>query len=219
MTLRMTAKQLENSAKRHQKNSRKERLNVKRYMQQGDADLVQISAEAAIREDNLRVQCMRLASSIKGTVGKLQTQQHVMMTATAMGRVSYELERAASRMDLGKIAESMALFERQGEDLDVQQSFVESVLASTTSSVTPELQVSKLVQAVADEHHLEIGHSLSRLIVNEEPSPDRVDDDVRAATVTASDDTAIAVVVDDSSDPKQELEDRLRALKTFNKDA
>ena len=50
----------------------------------------------------------------------------------------------------------MSKFEQQFEDLDVQTSYMESVMGQSTTLTTPQNEVDTLVMQVADEHGLEV---------------------------------------------------------------
>jgi len=55
----------------------------------------------------------------------------------------------------------MDKFEQQFEDLDVQSSYMENAMGSTTATATPQDEVDLLMQKVADEAGLEMNASLS----------------------------------------------------------
>jgi charged multivesicular body protein 1 len=55
----------------------------------------------------------------------------------------------------------MEKFESQFEDLDVQSSYMESAMGSTTAISTPQEQVDLLMQKIADEAGLEMTTSLN----------------------------------------------------------
>lgn len=55
---------------------------------------------------------------------------------------------------------TMDKFEKEFENLDVQASFVETAMGSTTALATPQEEVDGLIREVADEHNLEIGDEL-----------------------------------------------------------
>lgn len=64
-------------------------------------------------------------------------------------------------MDLAKISSVMDKFEKQFEDLDVQSQVMEKTMGNSTALTTPEDQVQGLMQAVADEHGLELNMQMS----------------------------------------------------------
>jgi charged multivesicular body protein 1 len=55
----------------------------------------------------------------------------------------------------------MEKFESQFEDLDVQSSYMENAMGSTTAISTPQEQVDLLMQKIADEAGLEMTTSLN----------------------------------------------------------
>ena len=55
----------------------------------------------------------------------------------------------------------MDKFEAQFEDLDVQSSYMENAMGSTTATATPQDEVDLLMQKVADEAGLEMNANLS----------------------------------------------------------
>jgi charged multivesicular body protein 1 len=50
----------------------------------------------------------------------------------------------------------MDKFEQQFEDLDVQTQYMENAMGNTTALSTPQNDVDRLMQQVADEHGLEL---------------------------------------------------------------
>ena len=56
----------------------------------------------------------------------------------------------------------MDRFEQQFEDMDVQSSYMESAMGSTTAAGMPQDQVDALMQQVADEHGIEMHQQLGQ---------------------------------------------------------
>jgi len=56
----------------------------------------------------------------------------------------------------------MDKFETQFEDLDVQSSYMENAMGSTTATATPQDEVDLLMQKIADEAGLEMNANLSQ---------------------------------------------------------
>ena len=63
-------------------------------------------------------------------------------------------------MNPERIAAVMDKFEQQFEDLDVQSSYMESAMGSTTVTATPQDEVDLLMAKVADEAGLEMNATL-----------------------------------------------------------
>jgi division protein CdvB (Snf7/Vps24/ESCRT-III family) len=55
----------------------------------------------------------------------------------------------------------MDKFEQQFEDLDVQSQYMENSMGNTTTLATPQADVERLMQSVADEHGLELNMQVS----------------------------------------------------------
>ena len=55
----------------------------------------------------------------------------------------------------------MDKFESQFSELDVQTSYMEDTMSSTTAVSTPQDQVDQLIQQVADEANIELQHELN----------------------------------------------------------
>lgn len=65
----------------------------------------------------------------------------------------------------------MDKFETQFEDMDVQTSYMDSAMSSTTALSTPQDQVDLLMQQVADEAGLEVQHGLGQTTVPSKEVP------------------------------------------------
>jgi charged multivesicular body protein 1 len=61
-----------------------------------------------------------------------------------------------------EISMVMDKFESQFEDLDVQSSYMENAMGSTTATATPQDEVDLLMQKVADEAGLEMNANLAQ---------------------------------------------------------
>ena len=61
------------------------------------------------------------------------------------------MEVTMKSMNLEKISALMDKFEKQFEDLDVQTSYMEGTMSSSTATSVPQSDVDHLLHAVADE--------------------------------------------------------------------
>lgn len=70
----------------------------------------------------------------------------------------------------------MDKFETQFTDLDVQTSYMEDTMSSTTATTTPQDQVDLLMNQVADEAGLEVQHELmGKQAVEGTPVPEQME--------------------------------------------
>lgn len=77
-----------------------------------------------------------------------------------MAGVVRAMDAAMKGMNLEKISSLMDKFEQQFEDLDVQSSYMENTMSSTTTTAVPQGDVDSLLQQVADEAGLELNMEL-----------------------------------------------------------
>jgi charged multivesicular body protein 1 len=85
---------------------------------------------------------------------------HMKNVTKSMGAITGQLEKAMQSMNLEQITQVMDKFEKQFEDLDVQSTYVENTMSSTTTLSTPQDQVDALISQVADEHNLDLTGAL-----------------------------------------------------------
>jgi charged multivesicular body protein 1 len=71
----------------------------------------------------------------------------------------------------------MDKFESQFEDLDVQSSYMENAMGSTTATSTPQDEVDLLMQKVADEAGLELNVNLASAEAPKRVGPTEIEED------------------------------------------
>ena len=71
----------------------------------------------------------------------------------------------------------MDKFEQQFEDLDVQSSYMENAMGSTTATATPQDEVDLLMQKVADEAGLEMNATLTSASAPQKLGANEVEED------------------------------------------
>lgn len=110
-----------------------------------------------------------------------------------MANVVKGMDRAMESMNLEKISMIMDKFENQFEDMDVQTSYMEGAIGSSTASATPQDQVDTLLQQVADENGIEVNHKLGDAALDgkvqelnkQQQEPQREEDDRLAERLRA----------------------------------
>jgi len=164
LSLRLTARQLVSQAKRSEKQSKKEKLKLKRAIEQGNTEGARIYAQNAIRQKNQSVNYLRLSSRVDAVSSRVETAYKMKQVTWSMTNIVKAMEHSMKEMNLEKITEVMDKFERQFEDMDVQSEYVENTINQTTALTTPQGQVDDLIQQVADEHGLELTEQLGRIV-------------------------------------------------------
>lgn len=154
--LKFTAKQLNKSAAKCDKDNKSEKLKCKKAMEKGQTDIAKTYAENAIRKRNEQLNYIKLASRLDAVVSRLDTQAKMQMVNKTMAGIVTSLDKALSSNNLDKITATMTQFEKQFETLDVQAEMTNGVMSQQAAMATPEQEVNDLMQEVADEHGMDV---------------------------------------------------------------
>ena len=133
---------------------------MKRAIEKGNIDGAKIHAQDAIRKKNEALNMLRLASRLDGVVSRLETQAKMNLVNKDMAGIVKSLEKSLNANNLEKVSETMDMFEKQFENLDVRTEFVEQAMGNTTALSTPPEEVAGLMQQIADEHGVELSTDL-----------------------------------------------------------
>lgn len=158
--LKFAAKELERNSKRAEKQEKAEKLKAKKCIQNGQIESAKIHAENAIRQKNQAINYLRMAARVDAVASRVQTAVTTTKVTTSMGGVVKAMDSAMKSMNLEKISGIMDTFEKQFEDLDVQSSYMENTMSSTTTVSTPANEVDTLMQQIAGEAGLELNLEL-----------------------------------------------------------
>ena len=160
--LKFTAKSLQRQANKATRDEGSEKAKVKRALAQGNVEGAQIYASTAIRKKNEALGLLRLSSRIDAVASRVEAAVAMRQVSGNMSAVVRGMDRAMQTMDLDQITGVMDRFERQFDDMDVQSSYMESAMGSSTAAGMPQDQVDALMQQVADEHGIEMDQQLGR---------------------------------------------------------
>ncbi|KAI3628777.1 hypothetical protein CBS14141_000480 [Malassezia furfur] len=127
---------------------------------QDNVEGARIYAANSIRKKNESLNLLRLSSRIDAVASRVETAVAMRQVTGNMTSVVKGLDRAMQTMDLERISMVMDKFENQLEDVDVQTSYMESTMGSTTATGMPQDQVDTLMQQVADQNGIELNHQL-----------------------------------------------------------
>lgn len=158
--LKFAAKELERNSKKCEKEEKVEKVKLKKAIQKNNMEGAQIHAENAIRQKNQALNYLRMASRIDAVASRVQTAVTTKKVTTSMAGVVKAMDSAMKSMNLEKISALMDKFEKQFEDLDVQSSYMENAMSSTTTVTVPQNEVEGLMHQVADEAGLELNMEL-----------------------------------------------------------
>jgi len=158
--LKFTAKTLNRQAKKAEKDEKSEKTRLKKALQQGNNDGARIYASNAIRKKSEALNLLRLSSRIDAVASRVETAVTMRQVTGNMTSVVRGMDKAMESMNLERISMVMDKFETQFADLDVQTSYMEDAMSSTTAVSTPQDQIDQLIRQTADEADLELQHDL-----------------------------------------------------------
>ncbi|KAH7343547.1 Snf7 family [Rhizoctonia solani] len=187
--LKFTAKSLNRQSKKAQKDENTEKAKLKKALQQGNTDGARIYASNAIRKKNEALNLLRLASRIDAVASRVETAVTMKQVTGNMTSVVKSMDKAVESMNLERISLVMDKFESQFADLDVQTSYMEDTMQSTTAVSTPQDQIDTLMSQMADEANIELEQNMdiAKKVpdLTESKSPIREEDDQLAERLRA----------------------------------
>ncbi|KAF8269042.1 vacuolar assembly protein DID2 [Lactarius quietus] len=172
--LKFTGKTLARQAKKAQKDENTEKTRLKKALQQGNNDGARIYASNAIRKKSESLNLLRLASRLDAVSSRVETAVTMRQVTGNMTSVVKGMDKAMETMNLERISLVMDKFESQFSDLDVQTSYMEDAMGSTTAVSTPQDQVDALMRQMAEEANIELQHDLATNEVPDLAPPERV---------------------------------------------
>lgn len=158
--LKFTAKSLNRQAKKAQKDENSEKTRLKKALQQGNTEGARIYASNAIRKKSEALNLLRLSSRIDAVASRVETAVTMRQVTGNMTSVVRGMDKAMESMNLERISVVMDKFETQFADLDVQTSYMEDAMSSTTAVSTPQDQIDQLMRQTAEEADIELQHDL-----------------------------------------------------------
>ncbi|KIY49414.1 hypothetical protein FISHEDRAFT_72740 [Fistulina hepatica ATCC 64428] len=159
--LKFTAKQLSRQAKKAQKDENTEKARLKKALQQGNNEGARIYASNAIRKKSEYLNLLRLSSRIDAVASRVETAVTMRKVTGNMTQVVRGMGKAMESMNLERISMVMDKFESQFADMDVQTSYMEDAMSSTTAVSTPQDQIDQLLRQTAEEANIELQHDLA----------------------------------------------------------
>jgi len=188
--LKFTAKSLNRQSKKAHKDENTEKTKLKKALQQGNVDGARIYASNAIRKKNECLNLLRLASRIDAVASRVETAVTMRQVTGNMTTVVKGMDKAMDSMNLERISMVMDKFENQFADLDVQTSYMEDTMQSTTAVSTPQDQIDLLMSQVADEANIELQQNMDTELtkvadLKESRQPVREEDDQLAERLRA----------------------------------
>jgi charged multivesicular body protein 1 len=151
-------------------------------MKAGHNDIARIYAQNAIRKQNEKLNLLRLASRIDAVSSRVQTAVTMRQVTGSMANVVRGMDQAMNSMNLDKVCHNvqetrfdqgslkltpwqkisavMDKFEDQFANLDVATEYYETATSSATAVGTPQDDVDRLMNQMADKAGVELQEDL-----------------------------------------------------------
>jgi len=143
------------------KDENSEKARLKKALQQGNNDGARIYASNVIRKKSEALNLLRLSSRIDAVASRVETAVTMRQVTGNMTSVVKGMDKAMDSMNLERISLVMDKFETQFSDLDVQTSYMEDAMATTTATSTPQDQIDQLLRQTAEEANIELQQDLA----------------------------------------------------------
>ncbi|KTW30808.1 hypothetical protein T552_00520 [Pneumocystis carinii B80] len=174
--LKFMAKSLKRQSYKASRDEQAEKLNIKRAIQAGNYDIAKIYASNSIKKRAEAVNLLNLSSKIDSVSRRVQTAITMKNITGNLKNIVKGMDKAINSMNLEQIALVVDKFESQFEDLDVQSSYMENAIATSTATSVPQDEVDLLLQKVADEAGLELSQDLLNATPSNKISEQEIND-------------------------------------------
>lgn len=154
--LKFVSKQFAKNAKTSEKESDKDVDRCKQAMQKNNLEVAKIYAQSAIRKKNESVNFIKLGARMEAVASRLDTAIKMKMVTKTMGAMVKGMDKVLNGMNPEHISRLMDTFEHQFENVDVASEYMQEAIGASSSSATPDSEVTELLQRVADQNGLDM---------------------------------------------------------------
>ncbi|KAK2964317.1 putative Charged multivesicular body protein 1 [Blattamonas nauphoetae] len=164
LELRMTSKRLNTESAKSRKRQDAEKAKIKKAIQQGNAEGAKVYAQNAIREKNMSMMYLRLASRMDGIQSRLQMASAMSSVMKDIDKVTSQLQRASKSMNIQEINKILDKFDQQVTHMDTVSDVVSAAMDDNMSGQVASDEVANLISQVADENQLNLDGEFSNLM-------------------------------------------------------
>lgn len=157
------AKEATKSEKQHQALIKK----VKDCIAKGDYEQAKVSASDAIRSKNMVRRYRTFSSKIDTIAQRLQAAYQNQRLTENMQRLTEKLLGAGKAMDMVKMTETMANFEKLFDDLDVNSAMMDQVFDNVNAGTVNDAEVNTLIQQVAQQNGMKLSEDFDNVQIGE----------------------------------------------------
>ena len=141
---------------------------VKDCIAKGDYEKAKVAASDAIRQKNMVKRYRVLSSKIDTVAQRLQTAYQNQRLTEQMTSLTNQLLGAGNAMDIVKMTETMANFEKLFDDLDVNTAMMDQVFDNVNAGTVNENEVNQLIGQIAQQNGMKLSDDFDAVQIGEE---------------------------------------------------
>ena len=164
---KMMGKQMAKEAKKSENQNKNLIKKVKDCIAKGDYEQAKVAASDAIRQKNQVRRYRVLSSKIDTIAQRLQSAYQNQRLTEQMQSLTQQMVGAGNMMDLVKMTETMANFEKLFDDLDVNSNMMDQVFDNVNAGTVNEGEVNQLIAQVAQQNGMKLSEDFDNVQIGE----------------------------------------------------
>ena len=140
---------------------------VKDCIAKGDYEHAKLAASDAIRQKNMVKRYRALSSKIDTVGQRLQAAYQNQRLTEQMQSLTNQLLGAGNAMDIVKMTETMANFEKLFDDLDVNSNMMDQVFDNVNAGNVNEQEVNQLIGQIAQQNGMKLSDEFNDVQLGE----------------------------------------------------
>ena len=164
---KMMGKSMAKEAKKAENQNKNLIKKVKDCIAKGDYEQAKVAASDAIRQKNMVRRYRVLSSKIDTVAQRLQSAYQNQRLTEQMQSLTQQMVGAGNMMDMVKMTETMANFEKLFDDLDVNSAMMDQVFDNVNAGTVNDAEVNTLIQQVAQQNGMKLSEDFDNVQIGE----------------------------------------------------
>ena len=164
---KMMGKSMAKEAKKSEAQNKALIKKVKDSIAKGDYEQAKVAASDAIRSKNQVRRYQVLSSKINTVAQRLQSAYQNQRLTEQMQSLTQQMVGAGNMMDMVKMTETMANFEKLFDDLDVNSAMMDQVFDNVNAGTVNDNEVNTLIQQVAQQNGMKLSDDFDQVQIGE----------------------------------------------------
>ncbi len=164
---KMMGKSMAKEAKKAENQNKNLIKKVKDCIAKGDYEQAKVAASDAIRQKNQVRRYRVLSSKIDTVAQRLQSAYQNQRLTEQMQSLTQQMVGAGNMMDMVKMTETMANFEKLFDDLDVNGALMDQVFDNVNAGTVNDAEVNTLIQQVAQQNGMKLSEDFDNVQIGE----------------------------------------------------